>query len=168
MTEFKQIEPQQIDENAIKLIGSDWMLITAGNLDSYNMMTASWGGVGVLWGLNVAFCFIRPHRHTLKFMEQARNYTLTFFDEQQRGILEYCGAKSGRDIDKMDIEGLTPVAGDDSTVYFSESKLVLICRKLYYQDIVPDNFIDPSIDQNYPDKDYHRMYIGEITRVLKR
>ena len=88
MSDFKQIDPHQIDENAIKLIGSDWMLITAGSIDSYNMMTASWGSLGVLWNKNVATCFIRPHRHTFEFIEKADNYTLTFFDEDKRTILE--------------------------------------------------------------------------------
>ena len=165
MSDFKQIDPHQIDENAIKLIGSDWMLITAGSIDSYNMMTASWGSLGVLWNKNVATCFIRPHRHTFEFIEKADNYTLTFFDEDKRTILEYCGTESGRDVDKMNIDGLTPVTGD-GTVYFAESKLTLVCRKLYYQDITPLNFVDPAIDENYPEKDYHRMYIGEITSAL--
>lgn len=165
MTDFKQVDPQQIDENAIKLIGSDWMLITAGSIDSYNMMTASWGALGVLWNKNVATCYIRPHRHTFEFMEKVDNYTLTFFNKDQRRILNFCGTESGRDVNKMNIDGLTPISGD-GTVYFAEAKLVLICHKLYYQDITPSNFVDPAIDANYPQKDYHRMYIGEIIRAF--
>ena len=29
----------------------------------------------------------------------------------------------------------------------------------------PARFLDPTIDRNYPDKDYHRMYFGEIVTV---
>ena len=105
------IEPNMIDRNVFQLIGSDWMLITAGTPESYNTMTASWGGMGVLWGKNVCFCFIRPTRHTYQFIEKADVFSLSFFEERYRGALEICGTKSGRDIDKAAATGLIPVAG---------------------------------------------------------
>ena len=167
MSKFKEINPEEIDDNAFKLIGSDWMLITAGSIDSYNMMTASWGGLGILWGRKICFCVLRPQRYTRECMEKAENFSLSFFDEKHRSVLEYCGSKSGRHVDKMAIDGITPVAAGD-TVYFDEARLVLVCRKIYYQDITPKNFIDPTIDENYPKKDYHRMYVGEVIRCLVR
>jgi len=166
--EFVEIKPEQITDNTFKLIGSDWMLITAGTLDAYNTMTASWGGFGVLWNKNVCFCFVRPTRHTYGFMEKADTFTLTFFDEEYRDALKFCGAYSGRDVDKAAKTGLTPVQGSSGSVYFNEARMVIECRKLYYQDIDPANFIDPSIDKNYSLKDYHRMYVGEIVKCLQK
>ena len=165
--EFNNIKPEEMVDNPFKLVGNDWMLITAGAPDSYNTMTASWGGFGVLWNKKVCFCVVRPVRYTYEFIERADNFTLTFFDEKYRGALNLCGSKSGRDIDKAAETGLTPVPGKLSgTTSFAEARMVLECKKLYFQDINPEHFIDQSIDDNYPQKDYHRMYIGEIVNCL--
>ena len=67
---FRKINPEQLAENAFKLIGKDWMLITAGTRDKFNMMTASWGGMGNLWMNPVCFTFIRPTRYTYEFAEK--------------------------------------------------------------------------------------------------
>jgi len=163
------IEPEMIDRNVFELIGSDWMLITAGAPESYNTMTASWGGMGVLWNRNVCFCVIRPTRYTFQFIEKADVFSLSFFEERYRGALEVCGTKSGRDIDKAAVTGLTPVAGRlAGTTHFEQAKLVIECRKLYTHDIDPSRFLDSNIDNLYPLKDYHRMYIGEVVNCLKK
>jgi flavin reductase (DIM6/NTAB) family NADH-FMN oxidoreductase RutF len=160
---FTMIQPDQITDNIFKLIGTDWMLITAGTTDKYNTMTASWGGVGVLWNKNVCFCFVRPQRYTYEFMESQETFTLSFFDSQYRSMLNYCGSKSGRDVNKAAETGITPVEGQNGTIYFHEARLVVECKKLYFQDINPENFLLDELHKNYVNKDYHRMYVGEIT-----
>jgi flavin reductase (DIM6/NTAB) family NADH-FMN oxidoreductase RutF len=165
--EWKTVEPEALDEQVLRLIGREWMLITAGTPDSWNTMTASWGGLGVLWGKPVSFCFVRPTRHTFGFMNRAVEYTLSFFPEQYRSALEFCGSRSGRDVDKARETGLLPVPVGGS-VAFSQARLVLLCRKLYQQDLDPAAFIDPAIERNYPERDYHRMYIGELASCLVR
>ena len=168
MTQFKNIPPETLNENPFKLIGADNMLITAGTKEKFNMMTAGWGALGVLWRKNVCFCFIRPNRHTYGFVENAQYFTLSFFDARHRDILELCGTKSGRDIDKMRIAGLTPVVGDCGAIYFAEARLVIVCRKIYHHDIAPENFRDSTIMENYPKRDFHRMFVGEIVDVMRR
>jgi flavin reductase (DIM6/NTAB) family NADH-FMN oxidoreductase RutF len=165
---LKEINVHQITDNVFKLIGTDWMLITAGSPSSYNTMTAGWGGLGVLWNKKVCFCFIRPHRYTYRFLENAEHFTLCFFEDQYRSVLEFCGMNSGRDVDKIAETGLTPVTERSGFVYFNESRLVLMCRKIYFQDLEKEHFLDPSILQNYPEKDYHRMYVGEILHCLAK
>jgi flavin reductase (DIM6/NTAB) family NADH-FMN oxidoreductase RutF len=167
MSDLKEIRPEDISGNVFDLIGKKWMLITASSESGFNTMTASWGGMGVLWGKPVAFCFVRPQRYTYKFMERSGYYSLSFYDEAYRSALELCGTKSGRDCDKVKESGLTPVFGGES-IYFEQSNLVLICKKLFADDFRPANFIDSSIELNYPGKDYHRAYIGEIVRVLSK
>jgi flavin reductase (DIM6/NTAB) family NADH-FMN oxidoreductase RutF len=162
-----EIDPAALAESVFKLIDHDWMLITAGNLKSWNTMTASWGGLGTLWDKPVAFAFVRPTRYTYEFMERADRFTLSFFAEKYRDALTLCGTKSGRDIDKAEATGLTPVSGTPDTVHFAEARLVLECRKLYHQDLDPKRFLDPAIVGFYPKKDYHRMYIGEVVRCLR-
>ena len=152
-------------------IGKGWMLITTGNAESdksnWNTMTASWGGLGVLWRRDVAFVFIRPSRHSFGFANNAGVFTLSFFDETYRAALNLCGEKSGRDIDKASAAGLTPVffqGGPCSgAVSFKEARDIIICRKMYTHDFDPALFLDPvSIEESYHGKDYHRMFIGEI------
>ena len=167
MNAFKEIDPEEITDNPFKLIGKDWMLITAARKELFNTMTGAWGGLGILWGKKVCFCVVRPTRHTYGFMEKADIYTLTFLEEQYRDILTYCGTKSGRDVNKVAETGLTPAFSHDA-VYFAEARLVLVCKKIYYQDLMADHFLDPAINEFYPLKDYHRMYVGEITACLGR
>jgi flavin reductase (DIM6/NTAB) family NADH-FMN oxidoreductase RutF len=166
--EFTKISPEEINENTFKLIGKDWMLITAGNAESFNTMTASWGGLGVLWGKKVSFCFVRPGRHTFGFMESGDYYTLSIYGEEYRKQLMFCGRNSGRDVDKVKETGFTPAFADCGAPYFDEANLVLVCKKIYADDFKPELFIDKSIEKEYPEKDYHRMYIGEIVEVLKK
>jgi len=166
---FKSISPEEITDNPFKLIGSDWMLITAGPPEAHNTMTGGWGGLGVMWSRKIAFCMIRPHRYTYEFMERAENFTLSFFEERYRDALQLCGTRSGRDIDKAAAAGLTPVAGTlPGTTYFAEARMVLECRKIYFHDIDPAHFVDPSINEHYPQHDYHRVYVGEIINCLLR
>lgn len=162
---WNDITPESLQESAFKLIGSDWMLITAGAPSSFNTMTASWGGFGVIWNKPVVWCVIRPQRHTYQFMEQSDLFTLSFLPDGFQEALWICGTKSGRDCDKIGEAGLNPVAGNTpGTTVFQEARLIMECRKLYSQDIDPDRFCDQNLDSNYPDKDYHRMFIGEIIR----
>ncbi len=165
---FSIIKPEAIEDNLFKLIGTDWMLVCAGKPDNYNMMTASWGFAGVLWRKPVAVAFIRPQRHTFGFMENNAYYSLNFFGEEHREILNLCGSLSGRDINKMDVDGLTPMETPLGNVSFEEARLVLECRKLYYDDIKPELFQAFEIEKIYPKKDYHRFYIGEIVNVWKK
>ena len=164
---FKEIRPEDIGDNPFSLIGETWMLITAGTRESFNTMTASWGGLGVLWNKQIATCFVRPTRHTYGFMETAAGFSLCFFDERHRKILDYCGSRSGRNVDKVAKTGLVPVFGGDA-IYFEQARLVIECRKVYTFDIDPARFVDQGIDKLYPEKDYHRAYIGEIIRCLAK
>ena len=98
---FKSVNPKEIGESAIKLIGDDWMLIGAESGGKINAMTASWGGMGFLWGKEVAFVFIRPSRYTFELLEKSDLLSLNFLPERFRPQLAYCGKVSGRDENKV-------------------------------------------------------------------
>jgi flavin reductase (DIM6/NTAB) family NADH-FMN oxidoreductase RutF len=157
----------------VRRIADEWMLITAGNTaedkGNWNTMTASWGALGELWNKDAAFVFIRPGRHTRAFIDNNPLFTLSFFKEKHHGALALCGEKSGRDCDKAAEAGLTPIVfggGIAGAVAFEEASEIIVCRKIYTQDIDPKRFLDPSIESNYPQKDYHRMYVGEVLKML--
>jgi flavin reductase (DIM6/NTAB) family NADH-FMN oxidoreductase RutF len=165
---FTVSEDTEFSARVFDMIGNEWFLITAGTADYFNTMTASWGTLGVLWNKPVAICFIRPTRHTYKFAETNDVFTMSFFSEEHRHILKFCGAKSGRDTNKVKETGLLPLLTENGGITFEQAKLVFECRKLYFDDIKPGMFLSPDIDKNYPNKDYHRLYIGEITSIYKK
>ena len=163
-THFNPVEPTALNENYLGLIKNDWMLLTAGNPNRYNTMTANWGTIGFLWNRPVAVCFIRPQRYTFEFAEKHDYFTLSFFDPGYREMLDFCGTHSGRDIDKAAHTGLKIIETDKGNVTFEQARLVLECNKLYADFLRPGGFImDEIARRNYPGKDYHKFYIGEIT-----
>ena len=161
----KEISIREFDGNFVKMLSEDWALLTAGKVDSFNTMTVSWGGIGELWNKDVAFLFVRPQRYTYKFIENNDYFTLSFFGGEYKKELGICGRKSGRDIDKMKETGFTPISIGESTG-FKEAKITVYMKKLAYQDMKPEGFIEDSIMNNYKDNDFHRVYIGEIVKVV--
>lgn len=165
---FQSVDPKSLDQNVFSLIGDQWMLITAGTGEALNTMTASWGGLGVIWGAPAATCYIRPQRYTKEFVDREEYFTLTFFPEEYRKALSLCGSKSGREIDKVKECGFTVKTAACGAPYFEEAELVLVCRKRFAQAMDPNNIPQEIKEKWYPQKDYHTMYIGEIVEVLKK
>ena len=163
---FDEIDIKTLKDNTFALMDDDWMLITAGNVKSFNTMTAAWGGFGILWHKPVVFAFIRPTRYTYEFMEKNKHFTLCYFEEKYREILKICGTKSGREYDKIKNTGLIPLENKWGSTYFEQSRMVIACKKIYYDDFKPGLFLDDSIHREYPKEDYHRFYIGKIEQCL--
>ena len=166
--QFTTTDLNLLNESIFRLIGKDWMLIAAGNKKSYNMMTASWGGCGILWNKPVAFIFVRPQRYTLEFLEKHDHFTLNFFDPSYRKTLNLLGTKSGREINKMEVDGMKAIEINRDTIGFENASLILECKKVYADKLKPENFIDPSFLDHYPLRDYHIIYYGEIINALKK
>ena len=158
-------------EDAFKLIGSEWMLVCAGNKDKFNMMTASWGGIGWLWNKPVVFTFIRPERYTHEFLEREARFTLSFFKDEWKDVLKFCGSKSGRDFDKCKETGLKGVAFESGAIGFEQSRLTLDCRKLFKAPMAEVNFIDKDVLAKWysanPGGSLHDVYIGEIEAIYE-
>ena len=163
---MRKIDPKTLDKNVFSAIGDQWMLITAGTASQCNTMTASWGGLGVIWGAPAATCYIRPQRYTKEFVDREDYFTLSFFGEEHRKALQLCGSKSGREVDKVKECGFTVRAAECGAPWFEEAELVLVCRKRFVQPMDPDNIPQDVKDRFYPEEDYHVMYIGEIVEVL--
>lgn len=171
---LKEIKYEDLQLNPMTMIGREWMLITAGNAErGVNTMTAAWGHLGAIWDLPgrkgclpTACIYVRPQRYTKEFVDREAYFTLTMFDESWKKQLAYLGTVSGRDENKIERSGLTPVFEADTT-WFAEAKLVLVCRKLYQQELREEGFVDQEVlERNYPKRDFHTMYLGEIVKVL--
>ncbi len=161
---FKEISITEIKENLVDLIKNEWMLISAGDQNMHNMMTASWGFLGEIWGFDTALAVVRPQRYTMEFIEKNDYYALSFYGDNKE-IHKICGRMSGRDVNKTEMCGLTPVFSDN-TVYFNEARLVIICKKQYVDDMKKECFCDKAPLKNYENDDYHKMIFGKIERVL--
>lgn len=165
---MREIDIKNLDFNPFVKIGKEWMLITAGNEEKFNTMTASWGGVGVLWNKDVAFTFIRPCRYTYQFTEKEEMFSLCFFSESYRDALTLCGRKSGKDCDKIKEAGLTPTF-IDGVPCFEEADLVIICRKMYAQEMNKDCAYSEEAAKHYgEDEPYHTFYVGEIIKAYTK
>ncbi len=162
---FREISPKELTDNFFVAFDDEWALLAAGDKKKANMMTIGWATAGILWKRPVIAVFVRPHRYTYGFMEKAPRFSVAFLEKRYRSALNFCGSTSGKDRDKIRESGLT-LLHDNDVPYFAESRLVFLCRTIYRHDITPMNFLDPTIEENYPAKDYHRMYVGQIEKVL--
>ena len=167
---MKIINPKDFDANIFRLLDDSWCLIASYDKNHaplpYNAMTASWGGMGVLWNKNVFFCVVRPQRYTKEFIDNSRYISLSFFGEEMKKALTYCGRNSGRDSDKLKDSGFTPVITDDGKVEFKEAKITVFGKKLFASDMKEADFIDKSlVEKNYPNNDFHTVYVCEIEEI---
>ena len=171
---MKEIAIQDLQMNPFVIFGKDWMALTAGNeQNGYNTMTIAWGHLGSIWErgnhrncLPTAICYVRPSRYSKEFMDKEELFTLSHFPEQYRKALGYLGSHSGRDDNKAKAAGLTPVFANGTT-YFAEADMVFVCRKLYSGELTENGFTGQGlIEFNYPERDFHIAYIGEIVKVL--
>lgn len=168
---MKSIDINTLDISAPKLIGKQWMLITAGTPDSFNCMTASWGGLGYLWNRPVAYVFVRPNRHTRGYIDAQPSFTLSFMPEAYRKDLIFCGRNSGKNVDKMANTALKPMTTASGLVAFEDADVVLECRKMFCTSMQEVDFIDWSevSPQWYAeDNPLHLLYICEITATHVR
>lgn len=163
---LKQINISELNNNVFELISKDWGILAVQTGDKANGMTVSWLQMGHLWNKNVITVYVRPQRFTYPFINDEDTFSLAFFDEKYRKELSYLGSKSGRDFDKLAQCGMTSSVVDNTPV-INEAKLVFVCKKLYVHDLKEEEFLNKDIDKKeYAKKDYHRVYVGEITSVL--
>ena len=160
-----------LKDNVVDLIGDQWMLVTAGDAQSYNTMTASWGAMGVVWGKPAAMIMIRESRYTYEFLEREQAFTLSFFDESYRSALRVCGTRSGRTSDKVKEAGLTPVQTPSGMMSFDEARMIIECKSMFQQRMDTEHFT-PAYKEEIERECYgpsnasrHQLFVSEIVRV---
>lgn len=149
------------------------VLLTGGEGDQANPMAISWGTLGIKWNKPVFTTFVRTSRHTHDLIEKTKTFTVNIpLDDSQKKTIAYCGAKSGRDVDKITECGLTAVPGQAIPVPgYKELPLTLECRVIYQQDqdqaaisdAIKADFYPP--DSKIGNEAFHTMYIGEIVKA---
>lgn len=153
-------------EKSFDLFNKKWALLTAGSIDKHNSMTISWGELGTLWSKPVATVFVKPCRYTHQFMEENEYFVLSFFKEEYRQKLGVMGSYSGKNVDKDQLAGLTPLQHGDVTIY-KEAEVTLICRKIYQDDLDINHIPEAAKETYYKEEKPHTMYIGEVIKIIK-
>jgi len=164
---MQEINPEELALKAVDLWKNQWLLLTAGTMENCNMMTVAWGSIGCMWNRPFVQIVVRPQRYTLQFIENSDSFTLCGFPGKYRDNLRHLGSVSGRNTDKLADTSLTlkPSVSVASPSYHQAS-LILECRKMYSQNMDPAGFITDFPKRVYPDKDYHRIYFGEILKAF--
>ncbi|MGI6432363.1 MAG: flavin reductase [Sphaerochaetaceae bacterium] len=168
---FEQIDIESLELNPFTTIGKENFLITAAANKSWNTMTGGWGYFGYMWNKPVCGVVVRPTRYTFQFMQEASQFTLSFFPPNYEQVLNICGSCSGRDCDKLSLANLSAVfveGPDEDWVTFEQANMVFCCSMAAISPFNPKNFLLNEIEEHYPLTDYHSLYIGFIEKVLVR
>jgi len=163
-----EISPERFVACPHDVWNNRWFLLTCGSFEKgeFNTMTVSWGSMGTLWNKPFVQVVVRPSRFTFQFMEKFNSFTLSVLPESYREALQLLGSRSGRDGDKIEEAGLTPIpSGKIEAPGFSEAELIIECKKIYFDDMEPHHFLDSETITHYPERDYHRIYYGEIITI---
>jgi flavin reductase (DIM6/NTAB) family NADH-FMN oxidoreductase RutF len=161
----QEIPPSHLRVPVYRSWNDEWFLLTCGDHSAgrFNTMTVGWGGLGCMWKRPMVMVVVRPQRYTFEFMEEYPDFTICHFPSGNSQTLTYCGSHSGRDVNKIDECGLSLIASSRvEAPGFEEADLILECSKMYFDDFKPEHFLAGFIEENYPAKDYHRLYLGEI------
>ena len=168
---FQPFSIDLLEFDPFKKIGKENMLITTGNEEKQNAMTAGWGSIGYLWGMNTVSVYIRESRYTKEMMDSNDYFSLAFLDPKAKAtkkLLQYFGTASGRNEDKFRNASME-VDFDHGIPYPDDANLVFLCRKLSCTRINISDFIDNKLEQTwYKEGDPHYMYVGEILKVMAR
>lgn len=163
-----EINPYDLSINPHHLFDRQTLLLAAGDFSAgdFNEMTISWGSTGTMWNRPFVQVVVRPTRFTFSFMEEYGDFTINAFPREYKRALSHLGTRSGRDGNKLAETNLTAIASQKvKAPSFEEAELTIECKTIYSGDFDPSDFMDLTIDENYPNKDYHRVYYGEVVAI---
>ena len=168
--ELQPVDIKTLTPEIFQLFASRTPLLTAGDRSRRNTMTIGWAQLGTLWNMPVCTVYVRPERHTCGFMESFDYFTVSVLPVSEKKTLAFCGTKSGRDVDKITECGLTLCYGAGDAPFFDQAELVLVCKKLYTQDLNPACVLDDkAILPYYGQKGgWHRAYTGTVVEVYQK
>ncbi len=155
-----------------KLFDQHWALVTAGTEQHFNSMTISWGSMGTIWGAPgkgrpIVTVYINPLRFTYQILNECSQFTVSFFPEEYRKDLIVMDSRSGRNGDKVPFTNLTPLI-DDGFITYREGLYTFECHKLYQQTLDKKEIPESIAGMFYaPEQEAHRMYIGEVVKILE-
>lgn len=153
----------QFNNDSLKWLTSKGSFITSGTTP--NVMTASWGLIGVLWNKKVAIIPIRESRFTKKFIDESGVFSVSVPFDKMSKELAFCGTKSGRDVDKVKELNLTMEKCETIDTYFvKDCDWYAECKVLAKIDLTKDMLPEEIQTRCYASGDMHTLYIAEIIK----
>lgn len=164
---MRLVDPKTLSLEVFRLFGAQNALLTAGDRDALNTMTIGWCQLGRIWNEPACTVYVRPERYTYELTEKHDYFTVSILPMDRHEVMQLCGTKSGREVDKVAECGLHVAYGAGEAPYFEDAELVLVCKKLYAQDMSGAYVTDGGpVDRFYGEVGgWHRMYIGRIVEA---
>lgn len=142
------------------------LLVTDGKGDKPNAMTIGWGLIGTMWRQPFFCVAVRFSRYTFELIEKSEEFTVCLPAKDMENVLEICGTKSGRDIDKFKELKLTAKKGISiEAPYIEECPVHYECKVAFKVEVKPGKLERELEKDVYPKGDYHVLYFGQILGV---
>ncbi|MCQ2375730.1 MAG: flavin reductase family protein [Salinivirgaceae bacterium] len=134
------------------------VLVTCGQFpQSSNVLTVAWTGTICS---DPAMCYIsvRPSRFSHQLIMQTGEFVINLTNEQLAKATDWCGVKSGRDVNKFEAMGITPIAATTvSAPMIKESPMCIECKvvdvkKLGSHDMFIANVVAVNADEDLIDQ----------------
>jgi len=157
------LELDQCATETLQMLDSPGLLlVSCGKSGKPNVMTIGWGFIGYLWGETVFVAAVRSSRFTHDILEENGEFTLNVPAEGMEDIVQYCGAVSGRQHDKIGERKLSLADGRKVKVpVIAECKMHYECRVIHKLEINPE-LVPDEWKHLYQNKDYHTLYFGQV------
>jgi flavin reductase (DIM6/NTAB) family NADH-FMN oxidoreductase RutF len=124
------------------------VMISCGNKEEKNIITIAWTGI-INSEPPMTYISVRKSRHSHKLIAETKEFVINLTTEALTWSADYCGIKSGREIDKFEKMNLTPIPAEIvSCPMIAESPINLECKVVEMHE--------------YPS---HDMFVAEIVKI---
>ena len=163
----EKVETFEFLEETNRLMrGGGLLLVSAGKDEKPNAMTIGWGLVGTMWRQPFFTVAVRLSRYTHRLLEESGEFTVCLPAKGMSEVLDVCGTKSGRDVDKFRTLELTAAKGFAvKAPYISECSVHYECKIAYKTELKPGQLEKKLEEDAYPGGNYHVLYFGHILGV---
>jgi flavin reductase (DIM6/NTAB) family NADH-FMN oxidoreductase RutF len=163
---MKQVNYMNVARKAMAQIRKGAFLTVAAG-DRLNTMTIGWATLGYIWQRPVLMVAVRDSRHTFKLIEKAADFTVSVPSDDRQAALDFCGTKSGREVDKFKECGLAACPAQRTHSPIIQVPGIHFECRIVYKTAMDPAFVHPELMEEYPRKDFHSLYFGEILACYK-
>lgn len=130
------------------------LVSVAGTAGQQNVFTVAWTGT-VCSDPPMVCISVRPQRYSYDMICHTREFVINLTTEQLAFATDYCGVKSGRDIDKWKAMNLTPLpAKEVHAPLIAESPVNIECRVEEIRELGSHHMFIASVVCVHAGKDY--------------
>ena len=134
------------------------VLVSCGDYDGkYNLVTVAWTGT-ICTNPPMTYISLRPSRYSYEIIKETKEFVINLTTENIIRAVDYCGVKSGRDVDKVKKTGLTiEKPSIVKAPLIKESPVNIECvvkeiKKLGSHDMFIAEVVSLNIDDEYLDE----------------